>query len=277
VKSLSGLHKRVLLAHTSHGAVQRTYWVKDSEVPSHRLATNQQTASVSPAQKITVSYGMLFSKRANSEVAHAVDAISKTHLVPGNIHHIKAKVVGMLNSAHAEYHPSGDTWTKESLIKVSKYSTWPAASMAHEYGHYLDHHLFGDGGTKWRSFGSSGSKGKDGYLEPTPEMRPLLHKLYKTEAAKHLIERYKHQISTGDSSGTHISLYFLTPTEMVARAYAQYVGLRSSKLIHTQLHEMRKLYTEYGYHAQWEDKDFEPIAREFDRLFMKRKLLRSRG
>lgn len=277
MKALSGLHKRVLLAHTSHGAVQRTYWVKDQEVPFHRMATNQQTASVSPAQKITVSYGMFFSKRANSEVAHAVDAISKTHLVPGNIHNIKTKVVGHLDSAHAEYHSVGDTWTKESLIKVSKYSSWPAASMAHEYGHYLDHHLFGDGGDKWRSFGSSGSKGKDGYPEPIPEMRPLLNKLYKTEAAKHLIARFKTQFVTNDTEGTAITRYFLSPAEMVARAYAQYVGLRSSKLIHTQVHEMRKLYTEYGYHAQWEDKDFEPIAREFDRLFMKRKLLRSRA
>jgi len=276
VKSLSGLHKRVLLAHTSHGAVQRTYWVKDSEVPSHRLATNQQTASVSPAQKIAVSYGMLFSKRANSEVAHAVDAISKTHLVPGNIHKIKTEVVGVLEDAHAEYHWK-NSWTKESLIKISKYSTWSAASMVHEYGHYLDHHLFGDGGSKYTSYGTSGVRGKDGYIDPTPECRPLMRKLYNSQAAQSLMSNLSQQFKDHNKEKIAIYKYYLSPSEMFARAYAQYVGLRSSKLIHTQLHEMRKLYTEYGYHAQWEDKDFEPIAREFDRLFMKRKLLRSRG
>ena len=271
-KNLSDLHRRVLLAHTSSGVVRRTYWVKDSEVPSHRMATNQQTTAVSPSQRVSVSYGMLFSSKANAEVAHAVDAISKTHQVPGNIYTIKAKIVGVLDSAHAEYHPLGDTWTRESLIKVSKYSSWPAASMVHEYGHYLDHHLFGDGGHRWTSFGSSARRSSDGYLEPSKELMPLVQKLYSSRAAKSLIANLKHQMGRGDSEGIQISKYFLTPTEIVARAYAQYIGLRSSKLIHGQIHEMRKLYAEYGYHAQWENADFAPIAREFDRLFRNRKL-----
>ena len=275
MKSLSGLHKRVLLARTSHGAVQRTYWVKDSEVPSHRLATNQQTVAVSPAQKITVSYGMLFSKRANSEVAHAVDAISKTHLVPGNIHKIKANVVGHLDSAHAEYHPVGDVASKESLIKISKHSTWPAASMVHEYGHYLDHHLFGDGGRRNSSNGTSGVRSGSGQLDPTPEIKPIMGALYRSSAARSLMSNMTRH--SNDRAKVQIYKYYLSPVEMFARAYAQYVGLRSSKLIHTQIHEMRKLYTEYGYHAQWEDKDFEPIAREFDRLFAGRRLLRGRA
>lgn len=276
-KNLSDLHRRVLLARTSSGVVRRAYWVKDSEVPSHRMATNQQTAGVAPSQRVSVSYGMLFSKRANAEVDHAIHAIGKTHLVPGNIHNIKANVVGMLDSAHAEYHPVGDTFTRESLIKVSKYSSWPASSMVHEYGHYLDHHLFGDGKNRWTSFGSSGRRAADGYLEPTKEMSPLMNKLYSSGAGKRLIANLKHQMEHGDTDGIAISRYFLSPQEMVARGYAQWIGRRSSPLIHGQIHEMRKLYAEYGYHAQWEDKDFAPIAREFDRLFRNRRLLIKRG
>lgn len=261
------------MAHTSSGVVKRAYWVKDSEVPSHRMATNQQTTAVSPSQRISVSYGMLFSKKANAEVAHAIDAISKTHQVPGNIHKIAVHVAGTLDEAHAVYYPVGKLGHKDPLIQVSRFTPWPASSLAHEYGHYIDHHLFGDGSNRWSSWGSSSRRAKDGYLEPSKELMPVMKALYNSKASQKMIGYFKGSIQSGDKHRIKIYKYWLMPCEMFARAYAQWIGLRSSKLVHDQIHEMRTIYEQYGYPVQWEDRDFRLIAKEFDRLFTRRGLI----
>ena len=61
--------------------------------------------------------------------------------------------------------------------------------------------------------------------------------------------------------------YLLDPTEMFARAYAQWVTTRSylpgaKEFIHDRTPSGRAFYWE-----QWDDEDFAPIAKALDKLF----------
>lgn len=67
--------------------------------------------------------------------------------------------------------------------------------------------------------------------------------------------------------------YLLEPKELFARAYAQYVTVRSSDLrLLTQLQEaQRDLFLGMVYHQYWNDDDFGPVLRAFDRLMRQRR------
>lgn len=60
--------------------------------------------------------------------------------------------------------------------------------------------------------------------------------------------------------------YLLEPRELFARAYAQYVAVRSGDLrLLTQLHEVRRdLIVGMVYHQQWDQEDFLPVLAAFD-------------
>jgi hypothetical protein len=64
--------------------------------------------------------------------------------------------------------------------------------------------------------------------------------------------------------------YLLKPTEIWARAYSQYIAIRSADpLLITQLDHLRAQLTNKYYPYQWEDDDFAPIAKTIDRLMLK--------
>ena len=67
--------------------------------------------------------------------------------------------------------------------------------------------------------------------------------------------------------------YRLEPKELFARAYAQYVTVRSSDLrLLTQLQEaQRDLFLGMVYHQYRNDDDFGPVLRAFDRLMRQRR------
>ncbi len=63
----------------------------------------------------------------------------------------------------------------------------------------------------------------------------------------------------------------IRPRENFARAYAQYIALRSgNETMIRQIDETNKFTKSGGMPLQWEWDDFEPIARGFDRLFKKK-------
>ena len=100
--------------------------------------------------------------------------------------------------------------------------------------------------------------------------------IYRSPAVKSLVVKHDENIKTNNYRHAGYSSYLLMPPELLARAYAQYIGTRSgSRVIQNQISHDRDFNTRMGYRSQWTDAEFEPIAREFDNVFRRRGLLRS--
>jgi hypothetical protein len=218
---------------------------------------------------------MLFSKAANEGINHALTSIGKVHSVPKDLHTVPIKVVGGLEGANGMY----TLWSPfgpNNKIMVSKWASGPAATTAHEYGHFLDHHLFGNGQPSLRGMATV----KWALQEPPGakhEIAPLMNALYRSQAGRSLLKKHEENERNQDHRHLEASQYLLMPPEMFARAYNQYIGLRASPQIARETQQFQESWGRHGYQAQWTDEDFAPIAREFDRLFERRGLRRRRA
>jgi len=270
------LQKKILTVQGPHGAHRQTFYVRPGE--EHQLQFRKSSAvssdahTTSPKDRADVHYGLFWSKTANRGVDHALEAIGKVHAVPKDLLKIPIKVTGSLGGANGMY------WTSvPHEINVSKYAFGPSSTLAHEYGHFLDHHLFGNGKPFPTLNGMATLariKAKDGPVE-SPELNGLMNAIYKSHAVKKLVE--KHDSNAAQGRTTEHAQYLLMPPELFARAYAQWIGSKASAQIRNEVEAYGDGWLRHGYHAQWEDKDFEPIAREFDRLFAGRRLLHGRA
>lgn len=272
---MSHLQRKVLQVKGEHGTVRRTYWVNPdarTEDLHHSLHLESgvghrvKTTDVDPRSRVDISYGLIWSKRANEGIDHALDAIAKVHGVPPDLKRVPIKVKGDIGGSEGRYlvyNPWGG-----NEIHVTKYATAPAGAVTHEYGHFLDHHLFGDGR---QALGGLGT------MKRNPEMKELMVALNKSKAVTSLREKHRKNIENADWGHTQASTYLLMQPEIFARAYEQYIATRSgSPHVKESVRNMRESWGRHGYAAQWDDQDFAPIAREFDRLFAKRGLLRVR-
>lgn len=265
----TNLHKKVLTVKGKTGTHRQTFYVADQQPPlakaGHTIAT-----TVHPRDRADVHYGMLWSKAANQGIDHALEAIGKTHSIPSNLSRVPIKVKGLLGGANAQY----TIWApfgKGGEIHVSKYAQGPAASTVHEYGHFLDHKLFGTGQPRLDSLGTHSNDPKT-----RAELKNLKVAMYKSKAIASLVNKHEEHVKDRDYIGQQRTQYLLMPAEIFARAYSQWVGTRNSPQIRRELHEFGEHWGSHGYQAQWSDADFAPIAREFDRLFANRGLRKGR-
>ncbi len=266
------LHREYIMAKTAHGAVRHAYWKADDKpglsrdgvlrLQSGNLSKAKPQAPVDPRKRSDVHEGWIFAHEANKGVHHALDAIAKVHGVPADLKKADIHVTGTLGGANGMYHLD-----QSNKIQVSKYSFGPASTIAHEYGHYLDHNLFGNG--------SYGMKGL-GTVKRSKELSGVMTSIYKSEAVKNLVEKAEDHRNMGNPHGQRVTGYLLMSPELFARAYAQYIGLRGSRTIKEETDAYGRAWKSHGYDAQWSDKDFAPIAREFDTLFRNRRLSRVR-
>ena len=269
------LQKRVLTVQGKHGSHRQTYYIKPGEDPAFQLKKDHTVPTTAPRSRAEVHYGLFWSGKANKGMDHALEAIGKVHDIPGNLTKIPVKVTGSLGGANGMYwfkHPSG-----RSEINVSKYAAWPASTLAHEYGHFLDHHLFGTGKPRLDGCGTLRNINKQGTqnnVTEAKELRGLMNAIYRSDAAKRLVKSHDDRVVDGRS--TDFAKYLLMPPELFARAYAQWIGTKASPQIRQEVAMYGEHCRQYGgYHAQWTDEDFKPIHAEFDRLFAHRNLLRS--
>jgi hypothetical protein len=263
----SNLQKKVLTVRGKKGTHRQTYYVADA--PTLAKSGHTIPTVVTPRERATVHYGMLWASSANRGVDHALAAIAKTHDVPHNLHKIDIHVTGSLGGAGGQYHVYG---SKAPGISISKHNAGPAFTAAHEYGHFLDHHLFGSGKPRFNSLATADRNN----AKVQAELHDLKRALYNSAAVKQLVEKHEHHVRGRDYSGQQNTQYLLMPPEIFARAYSQWVSTRSSPQMLSECHDFGAHWRRSGYHAQWDDKDFEPIAREFDRLFANRGLRRGR-
>jgi len=140
---------------------------------------------------------------------------------------------------------------KPISIALSKVSVNPELTIAHEIGHYIDHHAIGRSGVyasiddalldKWREAIASS--------QATAKMDDVLR-------------------NHADRFTRKKAAYYLEPWEQWARAYAQWIALRSNNA--TMLAQVKKI-TAHNHPAyassQWDDDDFAPIAAAMDDIF----------
>lgn len=262
----TGLQRKLIVAHGKHGTVKRTYWVKPPEQETLRLSSGEKQRvkdpGIHPKELIRVSYGLIFSKDANRGVDTAIHSIGKVHRVPKDTIPVPMKVTGSLGGANGKY------WLGTPEINVCKWSMGPAGTATHEYGHFLDHNVFGTG--EWGFKGLATAK-------RSREIAPLMNAIYKSAAVKQLVKRHKELTDKGFYNKQRCAEYLLMPPELFARSYAQWVGLRAGGAVRSDTKTFGDQWRRTAnLHAQWNDKDFEPIAREFDRLFARRGLLNTK-
>lgn len=132
-------------------------------------------------------------------------------------------------------------------IGIRPTSPWPALTMVHETGHFLD-------------LSAIGSKGSFATLTD-PDMKAVIAAAMQTSKVKMLQAKLA---ATSSSQMVRMYQYLLKPEEIWARAYAQFIATRStSNLLKGQLE--KSLIEEPD--KQWSSEDFAPIGAAIEKLF----------
>jgi hypothetical protein len=179
----------------------------------------------------------------------ALTAIEKVH-GDGNLPQIPVEIEtrgDRLGGYH--YNPIGPRAVKITVKTGSR----AEIDLAHEIGHFLDQQGAGKGINHASPYDAAFTEFRGAVLS--------------SRAVKELRQ------FAGDStySFDHRYLnYLLEPIELWARAYAQYIAIRSGDAtLLGQLNYLRQQRGPVYYPAQWSDDDFEDIARAMDRLMIK--------
>lgn len=173
------------------------------------------------------------------------DAISSVH-GDGKLHPIPIKT-----SSATRYYGQFSSFPNQPIkitLSTSSEGAHPELTLAHEIGHFLDNDAFPkEAGNRYASDGSANQKVKN-----------LMDALNASEAVKWI-----------DSNGSsQDKKYYLKPTEMVARSYAQYVAVKSGNA--TMLDQVGTIIasnSDVYQHTQWTEADFRPIMKAYDELF----------
>jgi len=149
-------------------------------------------------------------------------------------------------------------------IEVKENAPHVEMTAIHEIGHYLDHSGIG--------------KPKRMSSQTDPIMDEWKTVVKNSAAYKKLLAIYDQGYVDVERLGvmyrwrdpkvrSHFK-YLLSDEELWARSYAQYIALKTDDpVLRKQLEEMLKNKIEGD--SQWSDADFEPIAKEIDKLFTK--------
>lgn len=148
---------------------------------------------------------------------------------------LTGKVRGRYALGEFRYY-SGSLSPVEINVKAS--GAYPHITTAHEVGHFLD--LSALPGKGYSSQIASELKGFRDIIENS-EAIVKLRQMQKDKPQKHLV-------------------YLLSPEEIWARAYAQFIAIESGNVI--MLEELNMLRRISSMPSQWTDEDFEPIRNE---------------
>jgi hypothetical protein len=139
------------------------------------------------------------------------------------------------------------------FIEIRLNQEHPSFTMVHELGHFLDHWgIDTDGDADASEDGGS------------PMAKPIMEALFASPEVKALL---KEQNRTKVPEARQLYSYLAKPTEILARAYSQYIAQRSNHPAMMAGLEKDRRGTFKGPAKQWSDASFEPIAEAFDRMF----------
>jgi hypothetical protein len=148
-------------------------------------------------------------------------------------------------------------------IQIAYSGSHKELTCVHEVGHFLDH--MGDGDRR-TNFTSQGGQIMDEWRDAVKNSRAIME-LEKAYQDGHF--------SVVDPDGNPVQIpisreharYLLSPSEIFARSYSEYVAKRTQDaILLRQVEDVLNDPSDY-YPRLWDDDDFEPIAQAFDRLF----------
>lgn len=192
-----------------------------------------------------------------AEIDTAVRAIASLHGVPAATPQIPIRIRNLRGTVAGEYRYTDAGEAVE--IVVDPVSPYPAFTLAHELGHWLDHQAVG--GTGFASETSSAALAEWlQAIEQTEAVRTLRQWLSNPSEVAHVLP-----------DGTVLPFlpsrdrlrYLLDPAEIFARAYAQWAAIRTGDtMLVAGLNRGRLA----RYPEQWSDLDFQGVAAVFDKI-----------
>ncbi len=164
-----------------------------------------------------------------------------------------------------------DGAARSDRIEISSIGDGQELTIAHEMGHFLDHQVIGERG-RW---GTSRTR-------RSADAAAVMTSIENSQAIQSMRELERGPLfidgTTPDGSPARYAVnraylrYLLEDREQFARAYAQYIAVRSKDA--RMLQQVEAINREGVYRRQWSDDDFEPIGRAFDALFTTKGWLR---
>lgn len=214
-------------------------------------------ARVLAGNKVSNSFAVK-GKAIEKEVNSALNAVDSVHNIEGLPDlEIRTGAGSALGVYQYKENRSG------SIVVPVKIGINPAGdhkelTTVHEVGHFIDQQSLGISG-KFSSEDENSDAGK------------IVSALRDTESYKNLgVLEYTMPDGTTKSDSMSIKSirYYRNPTEVFARAYAQYITKRSgNEAMSKQLDKIRS--TSYK-RTQWTDEEFEPVSKQFDAMFDKK-------
>jgi hypothetical protein len=176
-------------------------------------------------------------------------------------------------------------------FNLSHPSAHPEMTVGHETGHMIDHIVFGVGSaeatTIYRSAGTEsmtetslmqalGEKATPEVVSRMMDFGAVMDSIRDTPSYETL-RNFPPGTSTvtkedGSEGSVYVSRGFVryvsTNSEAFARAYSQYITVRSgNENMHTQLGKFQQEARDGEIPLQWQDDEFKPVATAFDKLF----------
>jgi hypothetical protein len=185
-------------------------------------------------------------RKSLTAVQHAIQQIDKVHddgnLAPIPVTHRVAP------RSQGTYYSGG-----RSIGLRQRGSLHPELTLAHEVGHWID------------EMGLPGF----GFSSPNhPDLADWRKAVESSQAFQNLTSK------PGYTSQRRHRRYLLRWTELWARAYAQFISVRSGdKTMLDQLRAVQDGKTAYWIDSQWTEDDFKPIQTEIEKVFTKMKWL----
>ncbi len=210
--------------------------------------------------------GSLPRRGKGQAVRETIEAIDQVH-TDGNLDQSVAVELENLGSDDGIYRHFGAFTTN---IGVSEHTITPRLTAAHEIGHMLDHKGL-TGRKSDGTFASQNTRGRSAELTElmgTIDGSKAVDSIAKTKG-KTVKRRIKGQMITLRASDALVD-YMLDPTEKFARAYSQYIAVKSKNPgMLKELREQRKRDSggRFKHQTQWSNQDFKPIETVFDKLF----------
>lgn len=196
----------------------------------------------------------------------ALDAIDDVH-GDGDLPEIPLKTKKSRNF-HGQFRSRGSFGSDKGTpydVLINPDSDHGSFTTCHEIGHFLDMAQLGDegyfGSAGWDAF-SSEMGGFGSSVRRSDAMRTIVDMVNDPKA-------YAADVGTmGMTEPSKRYLQYLAgDEELWARAYAQYITVKSQDPILLAQLDALRADSMYGSVIQWSDKDFEPILAEIDKLF----------
>jgi hypothetical protein len=245
---------------------------KPKEEPKKPPVSSVKTT---PVSKRMVVY--LKNKTLEKNVNKALDLIDSVCVIPESFKSIP--IIQTTSSKFSGYLKS--TWTGEPTeigVHVRHAKSGAAPTLAHEIGHYIDRssrHALARGATGGCLTDAQRDELNDAFR--VSNSINLLRKLSPGQYTKFPVYENGVKVDEMDvKTRTHDKEYYLSTTEVFARAYMQYIGVKTKNkemidFCKDNAHETRIIREStrsvFSFPSQWTPEDFAPIEKIFDRIF----------